>query len=227
MPELLQALNKSGASALIAFKGTLSRCQMEIGLTPTILNCTASVVGPHHVEKVLVHHIEDAVALGAEAVAGHFNLYSHDANRQISNFGRLCREAEVVGIPVLAMAYPRGSADGEDNNFDDLRASDPEKYSDLVAHAVRVAVELGADFVKTQYTGSPGTFRKVVDAACGVPLVIAGGPKRPNNDATKLALDAYLAGASGVSFGRNIFLRSNPGAFLADLKTQLSMAKHG
>src|SRR6266581_4595305 len=36
--------------------------------------------------------------------------------------------------------------------------------------------ELGADVVKTLYTGSPDTFREVV-RGCPVPVVVAGGPK--------------------------------------------------
>lgn len=221
MSILLESLGDAKPSAFIAFRGTLSRYQKQIGQTPTILNCTGSIVGPNHVEKVMVHQLIDAIRLDAEAVAGHINLFSSSANEQIANFGKLCREADKYCLPALAIAYPRREKDGEDDNFEVLRDKDHMKYADLVAHAVRVAVELGADFVKTQYTGSAESFQKVVDAACGVPLLIAGGPKKTKNDALRLAIDAIGAGASGVSFGRNVFNRSNPGGFVAELKSKL------
>jgi len=221
MSALLEEISEVSPSAIIAFKGSLSHFQKQIGLTPTILNCTGSIVGPHHVEKVVVHQIEDAIRLGAEAVAGHINLFSDSANEQISMFGMLCREADRFGYPTLAIAYPRRSKDGKDDNFEELRKMDQMKYADLVAHSVRAAVELGADVVKTQYTGSVESFQKVVDAACGVPLVIAGGPKRAKNDAIQLAVEALSAGASGISFGRNVFNRSSPGGFIVELRAQL------
>ena len=47
---------------------------------------------------------------------------------------------------------------------------------DVVKHAARIGAELGADIIKTNYTGSPETFKEVVDG-CPVPVIIAGGPK--------------------------------------------------
>ena len=76
--------------------------------------------------------------------------------------------------------------------------------------ASRIAVELGADIVKTLYTGDSDSFRSVVDG-CPVPVVIAGGPQVSNDkellDMVKGAIDA---GAVGISMGRNIFQHSNP-----------------
>ena len=47
---------------------------------------------------------------------------------------------------------------------------DPKK----VAHAARVAEELGADIVKVNYTGSIESFARVVSGV-KIPVVIAGG----------------------------------------------------
>lgn len=221
MKQVVSSISAASPSAILAFRGTLSRYSEEIGTIPTILNCTASVVGEHHVEKVLIHTVEEAISLGADAVAGHINLFSATANDQMATFGHISRTAHSYGMPVVAIAYPRQSVDGVDDNFDELKTNDNTRYASLVAHAVRVAVELGADIIKTQYTGHPETFQAVVDAACGVPLVIAGGPKLPTDDALTLAQNALMSGASGVSFGRNIFNRADPGAFIETLKSEL------
>ena len=40
----------------------------------------------------------------------------------------------------------------------------------------RIGAELGADIIKTNYTGNIETFKTVIES-CPVPVVIAGGPK--------------------------------------------------
>ena len=75
-------------------------------------------------------------------------------------------------------------------------------------------MELGADVIKTQYTGSPETFEKVVEATRPVPVFIAGGPLCSEPAALSAARGAIAAGASGVSFGRNVFERDDPARML-------------
>ncbi|MEM2744643.1 MAG: fructose-bisphosphate aldolase, partial [Nitrososphaerota archaeon] len=77
--------------------------------------------------------------------------------------------------------------------------------------------ELGADIVKTVYTGSSESFRKVVNR-CPVPIVIAGGPKVENDkQVLEMAKGAMDAGAIGVTFGRNVFQHENPKAIVKAL----------
>ena len=52
---------------------------------------------------------------------------------------------------------------------------------DAVKHAARIGAELGADIIKTNYTGSPDTFKEVVNG-CPVPVVMAGGPKTKTSE---------------------------------------------
>jgi fructose-bisphosphate aldolase/2-amino-3,7-dideoxy-D-threo-hept-6-ulosonate synthase len=94
--------------------------------------------------------------------------------------------------------YPRGKKVKNEH--------DPE----LVMHAARVGAELGADVIKTNYTGDPDSFKEVI-SGCPVPVIIAGGPKA-NTDAEvlKMVEDAIAAGASGVSIGRNVFQHKSP-----------------
>ena len=80
------------------------------------------------------------------------------------NIGRIAKECNDWGMPLLVMAYARGPK--IQNSYDPV----------AVAHAARVATELGADIVKCSYTGDPDSFREVVKGALA-PIVIAGGPK--------------------------------------------------
>jgi len=95
------------------------------------------------------------------------------------------------------MAYPRGP--NIKSQFD----------VEVVKHAARVAAELGADLVKTNYTGTPASFREVV-SGCPVPVVIAGGPKMGSDmEVLRMIKDSIDAGGSGVSIGRNVFQHSS------------------
>ena len=70
-----------------------------------------------------------------------------------------------------------------------------------------MAGELGAHFVKTYYCER---FEKVVES-CGIPVVIAGGPKMDTlRDAVQMAHDALERGAVGVDMGRNIWQSDAP-----------------
>jgi fructose-bisphosphate aldolase/2-amino-3,7-dideoxy-D-threo-hept-6-ulosonate synthase len=101
-------------------------------------------------------------------------------------------------MPVLAMSYVRGH---------DVDATDPE----LVGHAVRLAEELGADVVKTAYTGDAESFARVVDST-RLPVLIAGGSKGTDRQTVEMVRGAMDADASGVSMGRSIFQHEDPEA---------------
>jgi DhnA family fructose-bisphosphate aldolase class Ia len=98
------------------------------------------------------------------------------------------------------MMYPRGPAIKNSNDVA------------FVKHVSRIGAELGADIVKTNYTGSIESFREVVQG-CPVPVVIAGGPKvNTEEDVLRMVLGSIRAGGVGVSLGRNIFQHKNPEA---------------
>jgi putative autoinducer-2 (AI-2) aldolase len=135
--------------------------------------------------------IEEAVRLNASAVAVSIFVGSEHEKESLMNLSHLVDEGERFGIPVLAV-----TAVGREMNRD-------ARYLGL---ACRIAVELGAQVVKTYYCDD---FEKVVNS-CPVPVVIAGGKKLPEKDALVLASDAISKGAAGVDMGRNIFQSSNP-----------------
>ena len=83
----------------------------------------------------------------------------------------------------------------------------------MVKIAARIGAELGADIVKTNYTGDKESFKQVVDG-CPVPVVIAGGSKGSDKDALQMIRDAIDAGAAGVAMGRNSFQHKDPEKFI-------------
>jgi DhnA family fructose-bisphosphate aldolase class Ia len=135
--------------------------------------------------------------MGADAVSMHINVGAECEPQMLSDLGMVSRQCRQWGMPLIVMAYPRGPKIKD--------SYDPQ----AVAHAARVATELGADIVKCSYTGDIDTFREVVKGTV-VPVVIAGGPKMNSDmDVLNMVHDSLEAGGHGVSMGRNIFQHKN------------------
>ncbi len=85
-----------------------------------------------------------------------------------------------------------------------------------VAWAVRCAIEVGVDVVKTPYCGDQAAWRQIVEG-CPLPLVAAGGPKTETlAEALQLMADSVTAGGSGAVIGRNVWgFKNIPGAVRA------------
>jgi len=168
----------------------------DIGL---IIHLSASSsLGPDPNHKVLVTEVEDAIRIGADAVSIHVNVGADDEAEMLHDLGRVARTCDLWGMPLIAMMYPRGPKVKEEHGVE------------YVKLAARIGSELGADIVKTNYTGSPDTFKEVVKG-CSVPVVIAGGPKMDTEtDLLQMVYDAVNVGGMGVAFGRNIFQADNP-----------------
>jgi fructose-bisphosphate aldolase/2-amino-3,7-dideoxy-D-threo-hept-6-ulosonate synthase len=148
--------------------------------------------------KVRVCSVLEALRLGADAVSVHINMGAPSEAEMLTKLGDVADECHAYGLPLLAMMYPRGPS------------IQSEHDRTVVAHAARLGAELGADIVKTNYTGDPESFREVV-ASCPVPLIIAGGPKaKTDRDIFQMVYDANAAGCAGISIGRNVFQHEDP-----------------
>lgn len=195
-----EAAALGGADAAVVHKGAAAFGHRgygrDLGL---IIHLSASTaLGPDPNSKVLVASVEEALKIGADAVSVHVNVGARDEGRMLSLLGAVSRSCQEWGMPLLAMVYPRG------------RSVRDEYSAEAVAHAARVGAELGADIVKTSYTGDQDSFSRVVEG-CPVPLVIAGGPRvESEGDLLRMVEGAIHAGAHGVAIGRNIFQHENP-----------------
>jgi DhnA family fructose-bisphosphate aldolase class Ia len=89
----------------------------------------------------------------------------------------------------------------------------PEKHTPPnIASVCRQAAEMGADYVKTFYTGDPESMCRVVEGAT-VPVVILGGDRAADEASLLAQVRAALsAGVAGVAFGRNIWSHTDPAA---------------
>lgn len=84
----------------------------------------------------------------------------------------------------------------------------------------RMALELGADVLKTEYTGNTETMREVIEA-CPAPILVLGGNRKSESEAMGLARGAMAAGAAGLFFGRNVFQSADVAASVRKLRAAL------
>lgn len=189
---LVGQVAEGGADAIVLHKGGLRFVDpgrfAELAL---IVHLSASTVRSTDPDaKYLVADVAEALRLGADAVSVHVNLGSREEARQLADLGAVADACDRLNTPLLAMIYPRGPA-----------VTDP-RDPELIAHAVAVAADLGADLVKTT---APADSAELADitATAGIPVLVAGGP--PRADALSTVAEWLLAGAAGVAMGRNIF----------------------
>ncbi len=208
--DLRDTVNKvaeGGANAVLMHKGLPRRTHRghgrDIGL---IIHLSASTnLSPFPNAKTLVGEVEDAIRLGADAVSVHVNVGDNSEKDMLRELGQISTRANLWGMPVLAMIYARGPK--VKNEFD----------VEVVKHCARLGEELGADVVKVPYTGTPESFREVVEG-CYIPVVIAGGPKMDSQrEIVQMVYDSIQAGGAGLSVGRNIFQDKNPGVLVKAL----------
>jgi fructose-bisphosphate aldolase/2-amino-3,7-dideoxy-D-threo-hept-6-ulosonate synthase len=205
MTSVISEVSMGGANAIVLHKGMVKRGHRrkgrDIGLIVHLSGSTS--LNPDPNDKVIVCTVEEAIALGADAVSIHINLGAPNESKMLESAGKIVKDCNRWGIPLLVMIYPRG------------KGIDP--YSpQSVGHCVRVAEELGADLIKTNYPGDPVSFGKIVKA-CSVPVLIAGGEKVGDLESLTIIRDSVDAGGSGVCVGRNAFQRENTRAFVRSL----------
>ena len=167
----------------------------DIGL---ILHLSGSTsLSPESNYKVLVNNVLEAVKLGADGVSLHINIGTKTDPEMLEILGNVSRECREFGMPLLAMMYPRG--ENIDNEYD----------VQVVKIAARVAAELGADLVKTNWTGDPDSFKEVV-VGCMAPVIIAGGVKASVRELLEVTKQSIEVGGAGVAYGRNVFQAEDP-----------------
>ncbi|MCW7991132.1 2-amino-4,5-dihydroxy-6-one-heptanoic acid-7-phosphate synthase, partial [Streptomyces platensis subsp. clarensis] len=160
---LVGQLVGNGVDAVVLHKGSLRHVRTDrfTGMS-LIMHLSASTAhAPDPDAKYLVTGVEEALRQGADAVSVHVNLGSRDERQQIADLGAVADVCDRWNVPLLAMMYPRGP-----------KISNP-RDPELVVHTATLAADLGADIVKTLYTGSSDEMADIVEAR-PIPVIVAG-----------------------------------------------------
>src|SRR5207302_5502585 len=188
----------AGADAVMTTYGTARRASQQpgmLGQAALVVSLDINAAEPE--EQVL-----RALRLGADSV----KVLAVSGDRAqwtaLQRYALLC---ERWGMPLQAEVIPGG--------FDQRDKHTPQN----IASVCRQAAEMGADYVKTFYTGDADSMRRVVQGAT-VPVIILGGDRQSDEDSlVRQVREALSAGVAGVAFGRNIWSHPDPAAITARL----------
>lgn len=204
--KLVREIASAGADAFLSTVGmaeSLTDSFLGKGIIVRI-DGGVSFLGDKSKAMQITVNAEDIVRIGADSVITMSFPGSKFENEVLSNLTRVCMDCHKWGIPVLAEALPRGFEPAEDSRT-------PENLT----FACRQSVELGADYVKTNYTGDQDSFKALCEATYK-PVVILGGAKKvPVEQLLQEVKDALLVGGAGVAMGRNIWGHENPVGYTA------------
>ncbi len=200
---VIDSVIEAGADAVVLQKGVLTHQYQRTSWDGFVCHLSASTVhgGASSQSKVTVGDVEEAISRGSVAVSGQVNLGDNSEAEMLYDLGQITSNSWKYGIPTLGMIYPRGP------NL----VIDPEDETKGIAHAARVAYEIGCDVVKVPWTGSIESFQ-IVTSAVPIPVLIAGGTGSNFAQTLSIVEQSISAGGSGVCMGRQIFSSENPSA---------------
>ena len=197
--EMIRCVVDAGADALLLTMGSAIRYADAIGRAGLWLSVDAR---PPLLERV----VEMALRIGADGIKCLVYPWSNEMPDSTLNLAALGADCAAWGMPLMAEVIPGGFSAG------------PEmRTAEKIAAGARVAMEAGADVIKTFYTGDAESFRTVVQN-CPVPMVVLGGERTASDQELLQSIRGALdAGAAGVAIGRNVWQHPHPEQIAAAL----------
>jgi fructose-bisphosphate aldolase / 2-amino-3,7-dideoxy-D-threo-hept-6-ulosonate synthase len=196
-----------GANVIMLSKGMIRLAEPAFSPTTSLallLSASANPAGGEP-EVVQVALVEEAARLGADAVVLFTALGGPAEPGMIGLLAGVGRECAALGMPLIAEAeFP--------TTYASVEALTQQYGFEYLRRNVRLCAELGADVVKTNWPGDEESFGRLVEAASGIPLVLAGGSRLEDRELLWRMERAMAAGAVGCSVGRNIFMHRSPAA---------------
>ena len=196
-----------GANVIMMSKGMVRIAAPAFAPTTSLALLLSASANPERGEPEVIQiaEVEEASRLGADAVVLFTALSGQSEPGMIRVLAGVGRACETCGIPFIAEAeFPTTYA-----SVEDLR----DRYGfEYLRRNVRLCGELGADIIKTNWPGDEASFGKLVEAANGIPVVLAGGSRLSDEELLSRMEAAIAVGAIGCSVGRNIFMHRSPEA---------------
>lgn len=188
----LEAVMAGPPDAVTMHKGSAAALWDEYaGQVPLILQSSFVRTDDTAIEQIV--SVEEALRLGADAIAVVVYVRGDSEVKFMRILSDTVSAAAQYDLPVICHVYPRGANNEIVYNPEDI------------AWGVRCAAELGADVVKTPWSGDLAAHTQIVER-CPVPLVAAGGPQSNTLDeALAMFRDLLRAGVRGGVIGRNIW----------------------
>jgi fructose-bisphosphate aldolase / 2-amino-3,7-dideoxy-D-threo-hept-6-ulosonate synthase len=196
-----------GANVIMMSKGMIRLAEPSFSPTTSLALLLSASANPEkgQPQVIQIADVEEAARLGADAVVLFTALAGDTEAAMIRTLAGVGKECATLGIPFIAEAeFPTTYA-----SVSDLK----DQYGfEYLRRNVRLCGELGADIIKTNWPGDEDSFAKLVQAANGIPVVLAGGSRLEDDELLGRMESAMNVGAIGCSVGRNIFMHKSPEA---------------
>lgn len=204
---LVPAMAKHGLDNVLVTYGqakNFADCFTDVGMCLRV-DATTAVFDPSVPDNMPIFGVEDALRVGADGVVI-MNFPGAHNERSTNEFAaRLARECDRWEVPLILEALPYGYP------VTCPESADPAK----IATAARFSEELGADIIKTRYSGTEADAQ--ISANCTVPILVLGGPKTDRLSYFTFVAECIARGGAGVAVGRNITQDPKPLAMVAAL----------
>ena len=115
--------------------------------------------------------------------------------KEIKEISHLVSQCDNWEIPLMIEPLLLGSHIPKDQR------NDPQ----LIAHASRIAVELGADILKIPYPGNREQFSTIVERSRVPVLILGGADMETPAEMFRTARESVQAGGRGIVFGRSVW----------------------
>lgn len=189
---IIDAIREAGADALLTNFGIADTYAANIADMSLILRADGSGSGlDKTLDFELRYSVEDALRLDADAVAC-MGFPGVNGGKSLHTIADLASQALEWKVPVMAEMMP-GAFDPSYHN--------PEN----ITLAARIGVELGADIIKTTYTGDVESFRDLTSGVFAPVVVLGGSKKESDEELLRMVHDSIQGGGSGVAVGRNVW----------------------
>jgi class I fructose-bisphosphate aldolase len=211
---------EGGFSGVVTHRGLARRYYGKVaGKVPLVVKLNGRSAIPSDTDPFspLTGAVEDAVALGADAIGYTLYVGSPAQDRDMRQLADISRESERLGMPLIVWSYPRGVPVDNAGGRDSLYAVD---------YAARLALELGADVIKInipvahkagaakhpkeyeELEGDEYEMTRRVVASAGRALVIFSGGTYKDDETFLHSVEMGMrAGAAGLIAGRNMWQR--------------------
>ena len=213
MPRTIATLVAAGPDAIQLTVGQAPHLQ-KLPLRPkpalVLRSDVANVYGAELPRALYSRLIEEPVlqAVRLDAACIVVNLFRipdqpEVGDQCIRNILHLKPQCDHYGMPLMIeplVFQPNARAGGY------MVDGDPEKIIPLV----RQAVELGADIIKADPTDDVSIYHKIIETAGGIPVLVRGGGKAPEQELLARTVALIAQGAAGIVYGRNIIQHPNP-----------------
>lgn len=204
----LPKLIENGLDCALVTYGQATKYQKELSQITSVLrvDATTNVYDGSVPETEFYFGIEDALRLGCDGVVC-MTFPGADGREQKTHIelAKLAKAGNIWQLPVIAETLPFGYPVTNEESND----------AKFIAAAARIGTELGADIIKTRFTGTKED-QWIVENA-DRPVLALGGPKTDTLSYFGFVKHCMDQGAKGVAVGRNITQDANPIGMVAGL----------